>query len=620
MFLGLVFIVSSLVSGWTIIGPRRWGGWQRAGFAVVVGFTFSSWLTLLLALALGRLDSLTVGMSMLVLLGAVFFLNTPSPSSWRWRWERFRMPETLDRVSVVSVLVVLYFIFYINIFDMFTLDENGYLQVMEDAWADQALHIGLIEYLAREGSFALNYPAMAGVPLAYPFMADFLSAILLKTGFSLRSAVVVPNILLGTALVLGVYTLACRVGRKKNIAAAAVLLFFFNGGLGFYYALAEPALRDYTHITEHQLVFENIIEHFLFSQRSILLGLGVSVAVYTLLAEVVLSRGDPRRELLLAGTLTGLLPLIHSHSFIAVSIVSLFVFLHKPSRVWLYFILPFILFSTPQLLRIEHQSGTGFLHLSPGWVPENNGKNLLEIAWFWVKNTGFPPLLALGGWLLAEKRIKIFYLPFAAIFLVANIFVFQPNPYDNNKLFLHWLLPTAILAAIFLDRLYHWQAWHHRWYIPLLVVSLLLFFSILAGLITNMWAATTTYGLYSPQELEMGEWIKNNTHPDAIFLTGFSNQNPVFLAGRQILLGSWWYTASHFLDRSELERDIKRIYTTGDCKLIKKHRIDYILISPKESDLNPNPYVFETKNFQPVYTREFTPRDFIIYKTKCSQK
>lgn len=623
MLLSLVFIVSSFVFGW-FLGFNR--GWQRVGFALIAGFVFSSWLALILAVVNGELNSLTIGLSILILWCLIL--------ACRLRAVKLPKKEGIIRVlrslrdikglssrenifSIISILTVLAFIFYINIFDMFVFNRDGYLLVTQDAWADQAFHIGLIESLARDGSFILNYPMVAGVKLTYPFIADFISSVLLKTGLSLRDSVVVPNILLGIALVIGVYSLALAVGGKKSIAAATVLLFFFNGGPGFIYVISgalKPVMRDFTHITERQLVFENLINHFLFSQRSILLGLGVSVAVYLLLLRA--QENGSKRELFLAGSLAGLLPLIHTHSFIAVSIVSLFLFLRKPRVNWLYFILPFVLLSAPQLLRIEHQSGTGFLQLKPGWVPENEGKNLLEIAWFWVKNTGLPLLLAIGGFILADRKTKFFYLPFAAIFLIANVFVFQPNPYDNNKLFLHWMLATDILAAIFLFRLYHWQGWQKRrayHFMPVVLVSLFLFVSIFSGFLTNVWAASTNYGLYSPQELEMGEWIRNSTPPDSIFLTGFSNQNPVFLAGRQIFLGSWWYTSSHFIDRSKLEEDVKIIYASGDCELIKKYKIDYVLISPKESDLNPNSTAVKTKNFQQVYSK----KDTTIYKTRC---
>lgn len=584
----------------------------------------------MLALVRGKLDGLTVGLSILILWCLILVcrlktIELPKKDDVTGVLGRLgdirefknRFLGREDIFSIASILTVLSFILYINIFDMFVFNSDGYLLVMEDTWADQAIHIGLIEYLARDGSFALNYPMVAGAKLTYPFIADFISSVLLKTGFSLRGSVVVPNILLGIALVIGVYSLALAVGRKKNIAAIAVLLFFFNGGPGFYYVLSgtlKPIMRDYTHITEYQLVFENLIEHFLISQRSILLGLGLSVAVYILLVRAL--ENESRRELFLAGSLAGLLPLIHSHSFIAVSIVSLFLFLSKPRINWLYFILPFILLSAPQLLRIEHQSGTGFLQLKPGWVPENDGKNLLGIAWFWLKNTGLPLLLAIGGFILVDRKIKLFYIPFVAIFLIANVFSFQPNPYDNNKLFLHWLLITDILAAIFLYRLYHWRGWkksqsYHI--VPIVLVSLLLFVSVFSGFLTNLWAASTNYGLYSAQELEMGEWIKNSTPPDSIFLTGFSNQNPVFLAGRQIVLGSWWTSSGQFLDSSKYEKDVRRIYASGDCELLKKYKIDYVLISPKESDLNPNYTAFKTKNFQPVYSK----KDTTIYKTKC---
>jgi len=50
-----------------------------------------------------------------------------------------------------------------------------------------------------------------------------------------------------------------------------------------------------------------------------------------------------------------------------------------------------------------------------------------------------------------EKNLK-FYLPFLAIFIMANIFVFQPWDYDNHKFFSFWLMPSALLMAAALAR------------------------------------------------------------------------------------------------------------------------------------------------------------------------
>ena len=58
----------------------------------------------------------------------------------------------------------------------------------------------------------------------------------------------------------------------------------------------------------------------LMPQRSSIMGMSIALFVYILMIHV-LKKDDQLRELILAGVLTGILPTVHTHSFIAVAIV-----------------------------------------------------------------------------------------------------------------------------------------------------------------------------------------------------------------------------------------------------------------------------------------------------------
>ena len=53
---------------------------------------------------------------------------------------------------------------------------------------------------------------------------------------------------------------------------------------------------------------------------------------------------------------------------------------------------------------------------------------------FYLKNVGLVAVLAIGGLLAAKGREFSLYVPGLFLWLLAELVVFQPNEYDNNKL------------------------------------------------------------------------------------------------------------------------------------------------------------------------------------------
>ena len=116
------------------------------------------------------------------------------------------------------------------------------------------------------------------------------------------------------------------------------------------------------------------------------------------------------RRMLAAGIVTGLLPLVHAHTFVVVTAMGgcLALLFIKEWRAWAAFFAASLVVALPQLWWVTRgsdvQTGTFFgwhfgWHREPGAGPEN-------VFWFWFKNTGFfIPLLVAA--LLWRERLQV---------------------------------------------------------------------------------------------------------------------------------------------------------------------------------------------------------------------
>ncbi len=83
------------------------------------------------------------------------------------------------------------------------LDHEGAIRTgIVQNYGDLAFHLAAIARFAFGQNVPPEHPAFAGVPFTYPFLSDFLSALLVGMGATLRTAVVLPAFLGVLALVV----------------------------------------------------------------------------------------------------------------------------------------------------------------------------------------------------------------------------------------------------------------------------------------------------------------------------------------------------------------------------------------------------------------------------------
>ncbi len=480
---------------------------------------------------------------------------------------------------------------------------SGGIASGQSTYGDLAMHMGFITSIAEQKLFPPQYNLLAGTRLCYPFLFDSLSSSLYLFGTDLRTAILYPSFVFAFLIVSGFYFLAKKITKSSESAVLAIVLFFLGGGFGFAYFLdgakADPGnftriftefYQTPTNYNENNIRWANAICDMIIPQRTTMAGWSVLIFALWLLADAAESGKTPRYAM--TGIAAGCMPMIHTHSFLALGIISaacFFAFLpvteNKKIYVKNWFVYGAIAvgMAAGQLVFWTfHQSvgNDGFLRFSVGWVNNND-----PAVWFWLKNCGIIAITAVPAYLAANTFAKRFCAGGIAVFMIADIIIFQPNDYDNNKLFFVTYMLAVILSADFLLMIY--RKLKDIGGIKLLA-SVVMCFSVLSGVLTiaREYVSGGEYLTFSDADIEFAEFVKNNTPATSVFASGSQHLNPVStLAGRNIYAGSESYVYYHGLgDEMIMRRGMLRvIYEGGNAaQTAQMCGIDYILVTDEE--------------------------------------
>ena len=478
----------------------------------------------------------------------------------------------------------------------------------QSTYGDLCMHMAFVTSL-ENASFPPSYNLLYGTALSYPYLTDALSTSMMMLGMTLQQALVVPGTLLMLLTYAGYMMLAREIlGDRNKAIVVAVLLFFLNGGLGFLYDFDMAGQNGFARIREIftgfyrtpanqpelNLRWSNVIADLLIPQRALLGGWAMGIpALYLLISS---SRARSMRETVALALWASCLPLVHTHTFLALGLFSggylLGRMLAHPgqrrgilARAGVYLGIVLVL-ALPQLLgnAIRQTVEGGGLRIQFNWVNNNGGMTLIDgYFWFWVKNVGLPFILIVCACLNARRRGQLdLLLGMTAIYVVADWVLFQRNPYDNNKLFYIWFMFGAILAAdygsVIMQRLAGLRGRG-------VLCALFLIASVLSGSLSIARECVSGYQLFSATAVEAGQWIAEHTQKDDVFLTGQQHINPVCsLAGRQILCGSSSYVYFHGLDYDKQSSDCQRFYENpaDNADVLEDYGVDYIYVSDYE--------------------------------------
>ena len=535
-----------------------------------------------------------------------------------------------------------YFLFYVvvayvlwRVFDRAMIETpEGYATGVLNNFGDLPFHISVITSFAHGNNFPPEDPTYSGVRFTYPFLTDFVSAVFVKCGASLRQSMFLENFVVAISFVGLLHRWALDLLRDRLAAVVTPLLVFLSGGLGWIllwdawkrsetglvgaFKLLPPSV---TVIPETTWRWGNAVSTLLIPQRGMLLGLPLAVIVFTLWwtsesegetrgrgdlensASVKKDKKKRRKDqnrtgspspllrvsslecMAAAGLIAGLLPLVHAHSFIAVMAVgAVLALLQRRWREWFAFFICASVVALPQMWWSTHNSAVNaasFFDWQLGW--DRGAENPV---WFWFKNTGlFIPLIVFailwrGKGYLVSRRLLIYYLPFTICFIVPNFIKLAPWVWDNIKILFYWWLASAPLVALFLARL-----WQQRGLRRILAVALFAAVTLAGTLdVASIAMRSTAYGVFDAQGIAFAELIKRQTDPRSLIVHAPVHNHPAFLTGRRSLMGYPGHIWTHGLEYAPREAEIKRIYAGApDAEaLLRRYGVSYVVVGPLE--------------------------------------
>lgn len=535
-----------------------------------------------------------------------------------------RVHRRLKQYPLTLLAILLWFAFFFQSWGhMFTQNEQGIFVGHPFVWADWSMHLAQINWFAEQSPADwLNcQPTYACARFNYPFITNLISGILLRAHTSLSLSLLFPSILfsvIGTLLLAKLYALVLR---KDLSTALALCIALASGGLGVFIALGSSLLHHpleitnwtaFTQLSAQGIEFANIFLAMFLPQRAFLLGFALAPIALIAVWNTFMHKSLTRTSWIAFTVTMALLPLSHSHSFLAVGWITFFLAgwqtLQTPSNRlivvtrWLQLGIPtLILFGLIYYFFLRSPDITSsFVQIHFGWMAEAGLWNWLK---FWALNWGFFGLLAIPGTALLKKN-KHSSFPWImsgwGLFVLANVFQLQPQIWDNSKM-LAWayimLTPAVVFALLKIkDNL--------RIGGP--IAALFLFCTIASGfidLIRMQYIWSQPIEMFSSEQLQLTEYIRNNTPLESIFLTSEYPANPVTLAGRAIVMGYPGWAFSHGLPHTQRSADIRSMYHFPGIQpsLFSSYGIRYVLVGIHESSYQPDTAFFK-QNFSAVFS------------------
>ncbi len=552
--LGAVLLLAGLLLGLTLLRflPLRFRRPEYLAAACVVGLLAAAWATLLGAWGLGYRWGLPCAV---LALAAAAALGWSARRQWQavvsTRW--FLAPRDMW-IWLATSLAVGALLGTRFVVQMLWTKDGAYFS-SSNTWGDLALHLSLLTRFAYQDHFTWDFPIFYGGKLSYPFLIDFLGGVLHRLGWTLQWALIVPGFALAFSFVQLLYFTVYRWFRSSAAAAIATVLFLANGapaGIVYFWrewrASGKPLFdflahleKMYAHLPDQGLHISNIVTDYLLPQRSILFGLPLFLLISVLLRQAWVRPARSGRLLAASAILTGLLPFAHVHAFfVVIGMWGWLVAVQSVRRRSLWnpwtgaWVLACVLAAPQVVWQFAGSYSNRFSHWQLWWLKPLDENPVV----FWFRNLGLalPLGLLVLVWLWRTRASRGFYLHYyfaiLVLFALTNVYLFQPNVWDNMKFMVFCYLVLAIFMGAILARWASWS-WWSAGAVALIVISL-----STAGALSIVRESQISWMLSTPEEITAAKTFRKIIPTEARVLT--SDQHSHFvpvLAGRRIMMG-----------------------------------------------------------------------------------
>ena len=630
---------------------------NRIWLGLSLGIVLEMWLPALAAFFLGftaAAHAVAAGLLLAVTLGCHFARDKREAA----RWDEKEKAELIRMLAVVIPLTILSG--YLQFTHTMRVDEAGNWHVGQSTYGDLPMHMSFITGIIGK-RFPADYPFYPGTRLSYPFLTDSLSSTFYLLGSSIQASIAVPGTIMMGLCFMGVMVLGREMTGGGKVAILAALLFFLNGGLGFLYDFdlagsgwdegyfstvgerIQNILTGYYKTPTNQpdpnnLRWSNVICDMMVPQRTLLGGwCAVMPCFYLTDAVFRPKKRDPEngmRGLILLGVMAGALPLIHTHSFLALGLASagcmIYDLIHGDPNAMMIrrrrgqILMPYLIYAgiaaalaAPQLIcftfrqAFQGEGANSFLTFQFNWVNNRGGNGMRDLyLWFYIKNIGLPFIALIAAVIDKNPRRRRLFAMALPIILAAEFIRFQPNEYDNNKLFyLAWLLCCMIAADWCREIWIRMKGTRSRYFLAAAAV----FVTFLSAGLTIWRECKSDYVAFSRESVEAGEFARDRTEAEAVFVTGTQHLNPVLsIAGKEIVCGPDLWLYWHGFDTRERQNELKRFYEDPErnAEIPQKYGAGYVFVSSYER----SEYDVDEKALDRNYIRVFENDEAVIWK------
>lgn len=587
---------------------------------------------------------------------------------------KLRHLKSLVNPGVIFIFVVLVLIISCHLYlisKTFIIDNENNIRTAFAGFGDIPLHLTQITKFAYGQLDNLSEPIYLGEKIKYPFVINLISGLLLRFTGALRFSVLLPVMFFAAGNILLLFLIYKKIMKSRIFAILALVLFLFGSGFGAYSyikkavgqhqsirGLAQELTANNVSVNnqlsakypDQNIVYNAPIDLVFLHQRPFFMGLFGFLLTFLLLYYLV--EKNLWKYALFAGLIYGSLPLVHTHSFVAVSILLATIWIvsliYKKKEVAKKIVIATIIGVIIALPQMYYLLGTknalgktaDFASFRVGWMIQptigsvqfsDAATNITAFSLTYLKftilNLGlfFPFFLLIVAGLFfikkfrhdeADKSSRFWFLVLAVtsiiLFLVVELIRFQPWDFDNNKLLVYWQLCLAPLILVLFLKIIN-----KKKVLGILALFVFLIISLTSGFLDVLPRMLVSEDripvIFDTNARVLAQYIQDNIPIDEVILTGTSHLNPVAsLTGRDVLVGypGWlWTRGISYGDRENL---IKNFYISPskNNQLISQFNIKYVLIDYQTIfDFKSDLLIFD-KTFQKV----FQAGQFTLYK------
>lgn len=307
---------------------------RRIWLGSVIGTVLLMWLPVLCSFVLGFNK-----FSHIIALLLLFALTVLSRFLCKFK------PYETDKKELYSLLFIVPMCIFYAVTEsnhILQVSDTGGMIFGQSTYYDANIHLSFITTPVKQGLMPFAYNIYPTEQVSYPFLCDTVSSSVYIWGSSLRFAYVLPTVIGALNVFCGAFTFLYQWLKKYSSAVFAWFLFFFNGGFGFVYFFEnlrnDPSnftriftklYETPTNLNDKMIRWVNTVCDMMIPQRATLFGWMMLFAVLFLLYTAVFEK--KKNLYIFAGILAGLTPLISTHIFLSLGIISAVWML---SRLW----------------------------------------------------------------------------------------------------------------------------------------------------------------------------------------------------------------------------------------------------------------------------------------------